>query len=403
MKNFFYTTCAIFTATALVLTTGCKKKDKSEEQKLKEDLSVPGTYSEVSEIPDTHVWYAFSEDGLEQVDLPQNASQRLLKPWTEAIRISSMATAMYPPLEESSSTKVPPAYAIVNHLGLLSIDADTIKLIQDPATFYNCTAGNLVFFGDSPLFSLYKNSFFNNSISATSNDNHDIFLEKYDRASKICIPLVSYKNLAIEGKSQITDFDWNGVDWTCSIKTVTQERVLFNYITWTPNVSILDLSPISNSDKITIKEAEAADFRNKKMPTDFSNAPDKLQKLLTVIPDDFGYYITCMQAGGFSPRTYSHGPQDDGFGGTAVIGDTYVMAVFQDGTTYISGALYNKHIIGRESAVAFRLPKLPAGYSYGDFAISGSYLYVAWEESDFYQTGRSGLIKVNLDKVLYEE
>ncbi|MCR5605986.1 MAG: hypothetical protein K6F69_04110 [Treponema sp.] len=403
MKNFFYTTCAIFTATALVLTTGCEKKNKSGEQKLKEDLSVPGTYSEVSEIPDTHIWYSFSEDGLEQVDLPQNAAQKLLKPWTEAIRISSTATAMYPPLEESSSTKVPPAYAIVNHLGILAIDSDNMNLIQDPATFNNCTAGNLVFFGDTPLFSLYKNSFFNNSISTSANNDQAIFLEKYDRASKICIPLVSYKNLAIEGKSQITDFDWNGVDWICSIKTVTPERVLFNYLRWTPNGSILDLSPISNSNKISIKEAEPDDFRKQKMPTDFSNAPDKLQKLLAVIPDDFSYYMICEQAGGFSPKTYTHGSQEDGFGGTALLGDTYTIAIFQDGTTYISGALYNKHIIGREAAVAFRLPKLPSGYSYGNFAISGSYLYVAWEESDFYQTGRSGLIKVNLDKVLYAE
>ena len=50
--------------------------------------------------------------------------------------------------------------------------------------------------------------------------------------------------------------------------------------------------------------------------------------------------------------------------------------------------------------IALKLPKLPSGFSYGTFAISGSYFYAAWEESEFYEVGKSGFICVNLDKIL---
>ena len=49
---------------------------------------------------------------------------------------------------------------------------------------------------------------------------------------------------------------------------------------------------------------------------------------------------------------------------------------------------------------AFRLPLLPSGFSYGEEAISGNTLYVAWEESSFFKTGRAGFITVDLKPIL---
>ena len=77
----------------------------------------------------------------------------------------------------------------------------------------------------------------------------------------------------------------------------------------------------------------------------------------------------------------------------ASAGKKYVAAIFSDGTTYIKS---NES----DEVSAFRLPLLPAGYIYGDFAISGDSLYVAWEQSSFYKTGRSGFLQVNLQSVL---
>ena len=50
--------------------------------------------------------------------------------------------------------------------------------------------------------------------------------------------------------------------------------------------------------------------------------------------------------------------------------------------------------------MAFRLPLLPTGYTYGDFAVAGNTLYVAWEQTNFYKTSRAGFLSVNLAAIL---
>ena len=67
--------------------------------------------------------------------------------------------------------------------------------------------------------------------------------------------------------------------------------------------------------------------------------------------------------------------------------------MFADGTVYVLKD-------GEETPFAFRLPRLPAGFVYGEFAVAGKYLYVSWEENDFYLTKRTGFIKVNISKIL---
>ena len=79
-----------------------------------------------------------------------------------------------------------------------------------------------------------------------------------------------------------------------------------------------------------------------------------------------------------------------------------IGALFEDGTLYLNGALYGNKILNNANTVALRLPKLPHGYRYSDFGISGTDLFASWEESDFYKTGRSGFIQVDLGKILYE-
>ena len=390
-------TLATVAAALIIMTTGCGKK-KAELAQSEQEL--PVTIAEKLS-PETHKWYAFTSQGMEKVDLPQKANSQLKRAWTEAVRISSMGStlsAVQGLPGSMQATDVPPAYAIVNRLGILVFDGKDVKFVKETSTFANNTADNLVFYGDTPIFSMYRNAFFNDS--STSNTSQP-FLLKYDRASGICIPLVTYQNLMIEKNAQITDFTWNGVEWLCALKKQTEERVIFDYIKWTPAGDISELAPMKNSNKIAVAEAEEKEFRNTKLPEDFSLAPERLRNLLSVIPKDFSFYIISKHTSGFSPKTYAQGEQSDNFGGNALLSDTYAMAVFQDGTTYLSGALYGKHILGRDKAVAFRLPKLPKGYVYSDFAVSGTNLYVAWEEADFYQTGRSGLLCVDLDKVLY--
>jgi hypothetical protein len=85
----------------------------------------------------------------------------------------------------------------------------------------------------------------------------------------------------------------------------------------------------------------------------------------------------------------------------AIISQSWSAALFEDGTLYIEGALPGKHILRGGKPVAIRLPKLDKGYIYSDFVISGTTLYAAWEETDFYKIKRSGFLSVDLDSTLY--
>ena len=86
---------------------------------------------EIKPIPKkSHKWYYFTYDGFNQVSVPQKAPQVLLKPWTEAIRISSGITI---------GTD---GFLTVNKLGLLNcVPQDEIpaKLSVDNQFFANLT------------------------------------------------------------------------------------------------------------------------------------------------------------------------------------------------------------------------------------------------------------------------
>ena len=87
----------------------------------------------------------------------------------------------------------------------------------------------------------------------------------------------------------------------------------------------------------------------------------------------------------------------------AIISQSWSAALFEDGTLYIEGALPGKHILRSGKPVAIRLPKLDEGYVYSDFVISGTTLYAAWEQTDFYKVTRSGFLSVDLDSTLYSK
>ena len=62
-----------------------------------------------------------------------------------------------------------------------------------------------------------------------------------------------------------------------------------------------------------------------------------------------------------------------------------------------------KHVVNEGRPVAFKLPRLPAGYTYSCALIAGSTLFVSWEETAFFETGRSGFLAVDLERILYRQ
>ena len=145
-------------------------------------------------------------------------------------------------------------------------------------------------------------------------------------------------------------------------------------------------------------------FRECKKQIAYKDAPDRIKKLLAGFDTKLPFEITVKNAGGFSPRVYANevsNSSEKALQATAILSQSWSAALFEDGTLILEGALPGHHILRSGMPVAIRLPKLPVGFVYSDFVISGTTLYAAWEETTFYKTGRAGFLQVNLDRTLY--
>lgn len=369
----------------LVLLVSCAKKNSSQN-------SSQSLYENLQNIPTLekkHSWFYFSEYGFEQIDLPQNAPQVLEKAWTESIRISSAANLVHN--KQNSSYD---AFALVNRLGMIAFDGENAKLFTDNSIFLQDTASSIVFSDEIPLFYLYRSSFFNDS--AFNQDkilqSSRPFLVEFNPESKIFYPLVSYENLNLSETDQITDFFWDGNTWTCSAKKQISNGVEFSYFKWQPLVELTDLNPALSSNYFSFSTITEDEFKKINMPKLFSESPQELKEILKFIPQDLTFYVSWRNLSGTSETHYfQQGKSNFPLNANAAIIplSNYIAAIFEDGTSYIKQ-------IGKDKILAFRLPRLPENFSYGEFVISKNVLYVSWEETNFYKTSRSGFISVDL-------
>jgi len=391
MKNFKLASIIVFSSLSLLLFS-CKKEQK--QLQIQNSISV-----EITKL--NHAWYYFSNSHYHLVDLPQHAPYTTPRPWTESIRISSANNSL---CTQNTDTK---AFAVVNRLGILSFNGEDIFLSTDASLFSDRTAGNLVFVNNTPVYSLYKSAFFNDTIldyNYKNDSSAHLFLLQFDPTARISYPVLNCNNITDKINSEITDFYWNGIEWCCSIKTISDTKNEFSYIKFKPTVPLLALSPSTAENQIQIEECDVDFYRNCKIHHNYEDAPDRIKKLLSGFDKKLSFNIEVKNAGGSSPRVYENtvkNSKEKELNAKAILTASWSAALFEDGTLFLEGALPGKHILRSGKPVAIRLPKLPVGFVYSDFVISGTTLYAAWEESSFYKTGRAGFLQVNLDRTLY--
>jgi len=393
MKKLIYI-CINITVLSLCFSfISCKKKPEETNIIKTEKIELNKT---------NHTWYYFTQKEYQKIDKIQYVPKTQFIPWTEAVQISSA--------NSSSFSGEDHAYAVVNRLGILSFDGENISLSKDENIFTDRTAGNLNFFNGTPVFSVFKSAFFNDTIKDydyKQSDSQHLFLIQFDTISKISYPLVNCNNLTKESNSEVTDFSWDGINWNCCIKTISESKTNFSYVNWKPVSTLLTLSPITANSNISITESNQDEFRSKKEIQDYKASPERIKNLLSGFSGNTNFQIEVKTSGGSSSRIFenivSSETSDKPLFATAILAQSWSAALFEDGTLFLEGALPGKHILRNGKPVAVRLPKLPADFVYSHFIISGTTLYAGWEENAFFKTGRSGFIQVNLDKTLYSK
>ncbi|WP_141607347.1 hypothetical protein [Treponema saccharophilum] len=362
---------------------------------------------EIMQIPQRsgdHFWYSFVNGGFVQTSLPQNSAIQSMKPWTESVRISDADTGL-----DGNG------YLLVNHIGALVFEKKaTPTLINDRQLLSRSTASNLIFSGGNAYFTLSRNSLFNSDSDEYDSDepgsigSNRPYLVRISTENKLFYPCVTYGDLGIGSDEEISGSYFDGTDWISSIKfdgrddVTGKEKVSFRYIKWNSLRDFAALSAQTQDGKISSEECVEEQYRAPNTPSPFSAAPLRLRELLSPIPDSFDFTVTLRVPGGDSPRYFSHGPIGSSTNANAIISDGWICAVFADGTTYFAGAVDGRNVINNGKTVAFRLPRLPKNYFYSNFCISGDCLVVGWEENDFYKTGRSGFITVDMAELFYK-
>ncbi len=363
-----------------IALAGCKKKAE------------PEPIVELAPVSSDHKWYYFTNDNIVQIQLPQVSKLQSLKPWTENLRVS-----------DANTNTLGKGFMLVNRLGVLLLEEkEAPVLLHDVQLFGSSTADDLVFAKDIPYFTLYRSTFFNKTITNVPNtDTNRAYLVRVSQENRMLYPALTYGDMGVPANAEIVSSIFDGESWLAAVKTTDEERTRFEYKQWKPLMDLDAMQPTTKEGKITVRYTSEETFYSAHAPEAFAQAPSRLKSLLAAIPDDFAFSISCYTAGGASPRMYTHG--EDGTNATALIADGWICAVFSDGTTYFNGALKGREILVGGNNMAFRLPKLPKDYYYTHFCISGDYFAVGWEESSFYKTGRSGILVVDLGKVLYNK
>lgn len=371
---------------AAVLLGSCKKQQKEIQP------------AEIPQSPEKISWYYFADGNFKKTEKPAAVPEAQFRPWTEAVRISEASCT------DPNGLQTPKGIALVNRTGVLVFDDEKIDLYRDTEIFSSTTASNLVFYGDTPVFSVYRSTFFNERKTPVSALH--TFLVQFNLDQKVSYPILTVENLGLPSTSEITDFVWNGQYWTCSVKDTGPEKIQFSYLTFQPKESITSIYPTTAESSIHISNTTMEAFRQIKSPENFSKAPSRVKELLSTLPDNLKYSVTVNTASGFSPRTYLHGATKEDtpeLKATALLCDTWGACLFTDGTLFLNGALYDSHILNHGKNLGLRLPKLPSGFSYSGFTISGTKLYAAWEETSFFSTARSGFLCADLNEILYKK
>ena len=348
------------------------------------------------ETTTTHVWYELTASGFSEVSSPKYVKDVFLQPWTEVPRIASAASI--PPQQA-----VPPfdAYALVNKRGLLCFKGDDISFFEDDSLFASETADALVFSDGKPVFYLYRSTFFNQTLDRAS-PLHEVrpFLAEFDPSSRIFYPLVSYANLGLDQTDQVAGYFWDGQTWACAAKKPLKAGGFeFTYFYWQPLVALSQIAPAIavGQEFCRFTQLDEAGYKALNAPRFFADAPEELRSLLASVPEGFSFHVSWRDGSGVSPQSYlRRGDADLLLSCHGGVSARYCSAVFVDGSVYV------QRTTGDTPVVAFRLPKLPAGFSYGEQAVAGGTLYVAWEETSFFKTGRAGFIKVHLSELLDE-
>lgn len=335
-------------------------------------------------------WFYFDRDGkLTPAGHPAEIPVAEFRPWTEVPAVMDAGFADDRPV------------LLVNKNGLLSPDqfagpVSPDTLFPSADALASGTAAAFVSAGGETYIRFYRSTVFDADRSV-----QPVALFRAGRAPAFPLePAAFAADFGMEENAQMVALEYSGgpEPWTAAFKSRLDpaDSVSFAYLAF---------SALPVSSGFRGRSISAEEFRNAAGRGAAGQIPAVFTELLAPLPENQDVLLHITRKG--SPATqmwssaFSAGPAGSGTNGTlegwAFADDAFAAVLFADGTCYL------KPVNSGGGIKALRFPALNRGYRYTAFAVSGRHILAGWEESRFYETGRSGILAVTLPPGFYPE
>lgn len=369
----------LFFSVLLFVLISCAKEEKIEQPPIHEQQPVQSTIS--------HWRYFHSNDDssiqVKSVDTVSEIPLVRFRPWTEAVRVTDCGI------------KHRPAVFLINKCGIYPVDnlkSDTRLPVRHEA-FSRASAGNLYTINNDYFIRIYQNSVFLPQSQLANKD----FLLRTNAAAIAYTPAADTAVLHLPETAQCKALEYAHGNWYAGFKADSGSDVSFFYLKAKDFAAFTDKKAFEHVEQIS-----AENFKDACEPSSYHQMPQLLKELAEKIGNTAPLYIRVFD-------------EDRPHGTVFIKPDAVTNTASSDEKTAIEAhALYYAREDGKHSAAIllpegklalntsefgirmFRLPPLPENFVYTYFFVSGTEITAAWEETVFYEVGRTGLFTAEL-------
>ncbi|WP_252722313.1 hypothetical protein [Treponema medium] len=373
-------------AAALVFSACTKQKTETEMPPAQKNASVVPV-----EVPSANHWKYFSvgDNGsveLKNADTISKIPATVFKPWTEAVQVSDFG------LNNGD------AVFLINKCGLYPIRSlqSNAQLPVGHELFSYVTAGDLYTVDGQYFIRIYQNSIF---LSRDISENTH-FLLRTDSEGTTYTPVADVTNLHLPKEAQCKSLKQVGGQWYASFKADNGTDISFSYVKCSNFASFMQEDAYKHIEQLSVEV-----FRAACEPPLYKQMPDMLKELVDTIESNRDLYLkvfTQDSADGtvfFKPaRNQTNDTMEERVPVTVYAvqysqrgGNRSAAILLPDGTLMLN-------MSGR-GIRKVQLPSLPENFHYTAFFISDTAITAAWEESIFYEVGRTGIFTAELSEL----
>ena len=373
-------------AAALVFSACTKQKAETEVPQERENASaVP-----VEASPSSH-WKYFSvgDNGsveLKNADTVSEIPAAAFKPWTEAVRVADFG------LNHGNDV------FLINKCGLYPIRflQSNAQLSAGHELFSQATAGDLYTVDGQYFIRIYQNSIF---LSRGVSENMH-FLLRTDSNFKTYTPVADVTNLHLPKEAQCKSLEQAGGQWYASFKADNGTDISFFYVKCSNFATFMQ----KDADKY-IELLSAEEFRAACEPPLYHRMPDMLKELADTIESNRDLYLKVFTEDSADGSIFfkpARNQTNDTMEERVPVNLYAVQSSKTDGKRNAAILLPNGTLLlntGDNSIQKLHLPSLPENFNYTAFSISDTEITAAWEESVFYEVGRTGIFTAALSEL----